>query len=325
MSQTKLLRDAPPLMPTLTSSKYHIKWTQLADLPAAMYDAHIAVQDRKIYISGGIGDVINLVFVYEIDNNRWDTLPPLNHCYAIPHIIGNKLTLVGGRPFTNKVSTFDQTKQSWVSYYPNLLSARHQPGIITHMEYVIVAGGLSSEDDVYAQDDIEILDWVENSQWKRVTVHLPVPMCNLQLTTSNDHLFIIGYVTTNSCPSKQVYKLPIALITNSADQLQCANTRWVELAQTTHWGSSLVTGLSPVTVVGGCDTTGTTADIKMYDGTTEKWKKIDSLSFARSRAAVAAISNNAIIVIGGYTKEGGFSDRKSSSSIVVELGQVARN
>lgn len=50
LSQSIVLQDAPPLMPTLTSSKYHIKWTQLADLPAAMYGAYVAVQDRKFML-----------------------------------------------------------------------------------------------------------------------------------------------------------------------------------------------------------------------------------------------------------------------------------
>ena len=34
-------------MLTLTSGRYHIKWTQLADLPAPLYDAYVAVQDKK--------------------------------------------------------------------------------------------------------------------------------------------------------------------------------------------------------------------------------------------------------------------------------------
>jgi len=43
----------------------------------------------------------------------------------IPHIIGGKLTVIGGllsatdSP-TNKVSTFDETSQTWSSYYPDL-------------------------------------------------------------------------------------------------------------------------------------------------------------------------------------------------------------
>ena len=33
-------------MPALTSDRYYIKWTQLADLPAPLYDAYVAVQQN---------------------------------------------------------------------------------------------------------------------------------------------------------------------------------------------------------------------------------------------------------------------------------------
>jgi len=86
----------------------------------------------------------------------------------------------------------------------------------------------------------------------------------------------------------------------------------------------LVHGLSPLVVVGGEDHTSTTDDIEMYDKSTKTWKKIDSLSFARSRVAIAAINNNDIIVIGGYTKVGSVTNAMSSSLTVVELGQVEK-
>ena len=239
LSQSKLIQDAPPLIPTLTSSKYHIKWTRLADLSAAMYGAYVAVQDKKVYVTGGVSPINSAkhqVFVYETDNDRWGQLPTPDHYFAVPHIIGGKLTLIGGRliaanKMTNKVSTFDQTKQSWVSYYPNLLSVRNQPGVVTHMEYAIVAGGVRGEDPPIVLDDIEILDWMENSQWKRVSIHmhLPIPMCGFRLNVFDDSLFIVGYVNADMHLDKHVYKLPVALLTNSADQLQCTSTRWVEL------------------------------------------------------------------------------------------------
>ena len=324
--QSKIFRDAPPLIPALVSSKYHIKWTRLADLPAAILGASIAVQDRKIYVSGGTShfeSTRNQIFVYEIDNDRWGQLPTPDHYYAIPHIIGGKLTLIGGRlvattKLTNKVSTFNHTKQSWVSYYPNLLSVRNRPGVVTHLEYVIVAGGIG---DDAALDDIEILDWIENSQWIRVSIHLPKPIYDLQLTISDNYLFVVGYTTANNHHYKCLYELPIAHLQNSTNQ-QSTSISWVELTPTTHRYSSLVTGISPLIVLGGFGTTGVSADINMYERLTQKWKKIDSLSFARSSAAVAVINNNAIFVIGGYTKQGGFTDAMSSILTVVELGQV---
>ena len=330
-SKSKFLQDAPPLLPTVTSSKYHIKWTRLTDLPAAIHSAYIAVQDRKIYVSGStspVKDAQHQVFLYDIDNDRWGRLPTPDHFLAIPHIIGGKLTLIGGvliatNKMTNKVSTFDHTKQSWVSYYPNLLSVRSIPGVVTHMEYVIVAGGRRGDDTPVVLDDIEILDWLENSQWKRISIHLPVPMYELQLTVSNEYLFTVGYTNVNRDYDKHVYKLPVILITNSTDRQQRASTGWVELTQSTHWYPSVVTGLSSIVVVGGLDPKHTTtADIIMYDNSTGKWKKIDSLSFARCRAVATAINHNTIIVIGGYTS---LSDADSTSLTVVELGQVEKD
>ena len=326
--QSHFLHDTPPLLPTLTSSKYHIKWTQLSDLPVPLCGAHIAVQDRKIYVTGGISPIRNAahqVFIYELDNDRWGRLPTPDHYYAIPHIIGGKLTLIGGRLIatnkrTNKVSTFDQAKQSWVSHYPNLLSVISLPGVVTHMEYAIVAGGARGEDIPVIQDDIEILNWVENVQWKRASVCLPVPMYELKLAISNNTIFVVGHINADIFFDKHIYELPVAVITNSADQ-HCTSTRWVELGETAHWHSCLVTGhgLSPLMVVGGYDATDTTEDIMMYNISTQDWKKIDSLSFARCRAAATMINDNAIVVAGGCTS---ISDVESTILTVVELGQV---
>ena len=146
-------------------------------------------------------------------------------------------------------------------------------------------------------------------------------MWALQLTAFDDHLYVVGYIGANGYFDNHVYKLPVTLLTNSANQVWRTSTRWIEFPQNASLHSSLVIGLSSLLVVGGHDTS-MTADIKMYDRNLEKWRKIDSLSYARCSTAVAAINNNAIVVIGGYTKHGSTSDCMSSSLTVVELGQV---
>ena len=63
---------------------------------------------------------------------------------------------------TNKVSTFDEDSQTWTSYYPDLLSVRRRPGIVSHLEHVIVAGGgkptAEDDDTPVIQGDIEIFN-----------------------------------------------------------------------------------------------------------------------------------------------------------------------
>ena len=66
----------------------------------------------------------------------------------------------------------------------------------------------------------------------------------------------------------------------------------------------------------------TIADTKMYNNSDKLWQKIGSLSSVRSDVAVAAVYNNAIIIIGGCSKGGSKANAESSSMTVVELGQA---
>ena len=64
---------------------------------------------------------------------------------SIFHKIGEKLTIIGGhlsaaKTVINRVLTFDKTNQNW--YNPELLSVRSRPGVVTHLNYVVVAGGI---------------------------------------------------------------------------------------------------------------------------------------------------------------------------------------
>ena len=193
------------------------------------------------------------------------------------------------------------------------------------MEHVIVAGG--GLDDDTDLDDIEVLNWLENSHWRKVSIKLPVPMYNLMLTTHDDHLLIVGYSSSN-IRYRGTYTIPLISITASGDQQHNSNTstKWTELTVADHWRAALIPRSSPPVVVGGevhSDKGGTTtADMKMYDNSNRSWKKIGSLSSARSVPAVAAVYDNAIIIIGGHTKGDTAANAISSSLRLVELGQA---
>jgi len=211
------LQEAPPLMSTLTSGRYHIKWSRLADLPYPMYSAYAAVQGNKIYIAGGTSSVDNakqLVYVYDINTDHWGQLPPSGHYYSVPHIIGGKLAIIGGclsatKQRTNKVSTFDETSQTWMSYYPDLLSVRSRPGVATHLEHVIVAGGVKGTATRVIQNDIEVLDWIRRSHWRKACIHLPVPMYFFTPIIADGHLCIVGYRGVDKQCHKDAYKIPV--------------------------------------------------------------------------------------------------------------------
>ena len=315
-------------MPALTSGRYHIRWTHLTDLPVPLYDAYVAVQQHKIYVASDgspVKDSEYLIYVYDTNADQWGQLPPSDHYKGIPLVIGQKLAIIGGRlsttkKMTNKVSTFDEDSQTWTSYYPDLLSVRSKPGVVSHLEHVIVAGG-GLDDNTIAQDDIEVLNWIENSHWRKISIKLPVPMWGFKPTISDDHLLIVGYSSVDMEGYKNAYKIPVANITASIDQKH--STKWTKLTAADHYFTALVPSSSPPVIVSGHDKNDLPiAYIKMYDNSNKSWKKIGSLSSARSGVAVAAVYNNAIVVIGGCTKIDTKADAKSSSLTVVELGQA---
>jgi len=248
-------------MPALTSGRYHIKWTQLADLPAPLFNVYVAVPHHKIYVTGNslVDDAKHKVYVYNINTNQRGHLPPSGHYYGIPHIIGGRLAIIGGylsatNKRTNKVSTFDEDSQTWSSYYPNLLSVRSKPGVVSYLEHVIVAGGARSgaEDDntPVVQDDIEVLNWIENSHWRKVSIKLPVPMCLFIPTVSDGDLIIVDYCGKDFNTDKSAYKIPVTNITVSVDQQHNFDTptKWTELTAADHFWTALVPSLSPPVV-----------------------------------------------------------------------------
>ena len=93
-----------------------------------------------------VDDIYDYVYVYDINSNQWDRLPPPGQYVGSLQIINSKITVIGGRDnttnkITNKVTTYKNN--SWSNEHPNLLKARNRPGVLTHLDYVIVTGGIT--------------------------------------------------------------------------------------------------------------------------------------------------------------------------------------
>ena len=227
------------------------------------------------------------MYVYDVNTNCWDQLPPSGHWRGVLHIIGAKLTIISGRLSatnnrTNKVSIFNEHSQTWTSYYPDLLKVRSGPGVVSHQEHVIVAGGTTGE-GIHgyrvAQDDIEILNWIENSHWRIVPIKLPVPMFSFTPIISDNHMVIVGFRAANISRLRRAYKIPVAAITiiDQPDEYYAQND-WIEMTKATHWFTSLIPNSSPPVAVGGEDGTSTAiADIEMYNYSNHTWEKVGSL------------------------------------------------
>ena len=269
-------------------------------------------------------DTYDFVYVYDINGNQWDRLPPPGKDMGTLQIINSKLTVIGGwdnttRKITNKVTTYNNN--NWYNSYPSMIKARNKPGVVTHLDYVIVAGG-GLDDNTYS-DDIEVLNYKQSSHWVIARMKLPEPMRIPSLTISDDLLYIVGYsiATGRTIAAHQV---PVDTIASSAAQLTSNQTaHWTKLPPAPHYNTAIIPNSCPPVIIGGDDIQGVpTVDIRVLDVPNNSWKKIASLTTARSNTAVVPINHDSILVIGGCTGGRGVEGALAQSTTRVEKGTV---
>ena len=221
---------------------------------------------------------------------------------------------------TNKVTTYNNNN-SWSNEYPNLLKARNRPGVLTHLDNVIVAGGKLDVNTF--SDDIELLNYKQSSHWMIARIKLPAVMWFPSLTISDDTLYIVGYITANGNRTNAAYKVSVDMVTSSATQLTSNQTaHWTKLPPAPHYDTAIIPNSCSPVITGGKKQGVKTDDIRVLDIPNNSWKKIASLTTARSNTAVVPISHDSILVIGGTTGGRGIEGAKAHSISTVEKGTV---
>ncbi|XP_065908005.1 probable serine/threonine-protein kinase drkD isoform X2 [Dysidea avara] len=323
-----LKKDSPEFSLALQSGRYQLNWTTCSPLPTAMYWAHATVIKSVMYIGGGVcpdRTKIYNVYAYHLEEDRWDSLPPLQQYCGVPVNITDKLTSISGydsatHKATNKVTTFSDN--SWRNdIFPNLLIARLCPAVVPYQSYIIVAGGYG--DDGTLLDTIEVLD-INILQWRIVNTHLPQPMCGPSATMCGESLVIVGFDTADNKHSNKTFLIDINEIT-SKQQLTTStgeDNKWSRLADAPYFKTTLIPNSSPPVIIGGDDEQDkTTNDITLYDDVTKSWRRVSSIPTNCSWTTVTII-NNVIIVAGGCVDNKTIETAEATSLTSVVMGHL---
>ena len=317
-------------MPALQSGCYKLTWEKCADLPSPMYDVSAVLHKENIYVMAGDAlqdETLDYVFSYNINNNEWSRLPPSGHYMGRLQIINDQLTVIGGRDratnkATNNVSTFDNNTKNWTSYFPDLITPRCKPGVVTHEDHVIVlGGGIDADND---HDDIEVLNWTQPLHWMKSNIKLPEPMWDPALTISHDQLYIVGYDASGGT-SSTAYQLTIDSIISSIGQPPTSgqSNNWNTLPNAPHFNTALLPQSYPPVIIGGDDIQCVpTSDVAILDITKNTWNRVASLSTPRDCVAVVPISHDSILIIGGTTGAKDADEADAHCISTVEKGTV---
>ena len=291
--------------------------------------ASAVLHNEKVHVMAGLApddDTLHYVFSYDIPSNHWDTLPLPGCAAGVLQIIDGKLSVIGGvdtnaNKATNKVSTFINNR--WTQHYPNMTKGRARPGVASHSDYVIVAGG--SRDINTVNDDIELLYYKHPPHWIRTNINLPEPMWYISLTISDDLLYIAGYKTSDGSRSNEAYQVAVDKITSSVAQPPTSSqtVQWTIIPSTPYYNTAIIPNSSPPVIIGGNDWQHVpTADVAMLK---QSWNKVASLSSPRRAVAVVPINSYSILVIGGSTGCKTAEEADARSVTTVEKGTVKRS
>ena len=313
------------MVPALQSGCYDITWERCADLPSPMYAISAVQHDKKVYIMAGEApdnDKLYQVYCYNVETDQWGQLPPPGHCKGRVQIIDSKLTVIGGwdnvtNKASKKVSTY--INNIWTDHFPNLLRARGKPGVVSHSDYVIVAGGMRDEDTI--NDDIEVLNTTQSSQWMMTSVLLPQPMWAIYPTISDYSILIVGY--TSDLTYSTAYQLPVDVIISSTTQQATSDhpVQWMKLPSAPHHNTRTIPNSHPPVIMGGRDLQCIpTSDVAILDD--KKWIEVASLSSPRFNNAVVPITSDTILVLGGCTGGVGVAGAEAHSITTVEKGRA---
>ena len=291
----------------MISGRYRIRWSQCKPLDLPTWWAYAVTVGEKVYVCGGNSATTQSddVFVYHILEDTWRTLPQPGVYYAVPVNIGGKLTLIGGRDttvykFSAKLFTFDDSSQSWIKEFPDLLTARSRPGVVVSSHYLIVAGGkLKSKGQL--SNEIEFLDLEESPlRWKKSAVKLPTHMWDLTVFSSENHFWIVGY--GDSRRRKFVHKIAVTDIVSNVPSAK-KKYDWMALEETKYWKCTTLSnnGSLPV-LLGGENKENAPSDaICCFNFDTSTWmeSEVAFLSMPKAFPAVSLIGKTAVITIGG--------------------------
>ena len=324
----------PSFAEALQSDKYHIKWTSCSDLPYKLYEASVAVSSAGdlVYVTAGDApddNTKNNVFCYNTNTDHWTVLPQPGHRFGVLHMLDDRLTIFGGtdsvtREYHNKVTTYNNDTNSWYSHYPDMLTKRFRPGILTYYNYVIVMGGNSSPGNIH--DSIELMDYQNEMKWKNIIIKLPIPMWAIQPTISGDNITIVGY-TSDLCYNGH-YQIAIEEMVSSFNQspsTSATSNQWKKKSPAPHYNTVTVPYTYPPVIIGGDFKGVCTSDVSLYDSSKNAWRKVDSLTSAKDSVGIALLNNSSIIMIGGSSGGTGIEGAMAHSLTTVEIGNIVHN
>ena len=268
-------------------------------------------------------------YCYDSEERMWSFFQPGDHsCFSLA-VVNGYLTAIGGNlqvdfrtHSTNKLLSLTRRKK-WVEHFPPMPTSRSCTAAVCSGKSLVVAGG---KEYIYGNpcmlNTVEVMD-TNTLQWFTAS-SMPFALAYASATICQDHIYLLGYETSNECDGKSVLACSMAdLLKSCRSQSPGASLKkltlqdiWHRVADLRVQFSKSVTLCGQLLAVGGYDYGNDITAIRQYNPATDSWKVISHMPTARImyNSLVAVLPGNKLMVVGGCTRR--FSTDETS---IVEI------
>ena len=293
-----------------TGEKFQLKLLACKQASHKMSKGSLAVEESKAYFRSGI----NRIYVFEVTNDTWASLPDCPHGYATVSVVNGRLTAVGGwlsREATNKLLTFNKDDNKWVEKLPAMPTKRLLAAAVCAGKLLVVAGG-QIEWEGNPVSNVEVMT-IDSEQWY-IANDLPQPVSRMGAAVCDDRLYLVGGNDQDGHKLKAVFSSSISSLFKSARPYSfggwLSKTFWAGASSKVwHIGhdmpvysAAVASVRGQLVVVGGRNgDSAPKASIRVYKPDTDSWQSIGTMQIPRWNAFAAVLKDEKLVIVGGFT------------------------
>ena len=291
-------------------SSFKLRWIKGKRAPCRMYKNYDTVVDgNTVYIVKS--NTIN-IYSYDVISDSWSKLPDCVQKDGSIAVINGYLTTVGGDAYPNCSNelfslTGKGSGRRWTKQFPPMLTKRRWTTSLCTGTALIVAGGKGVGGRKLST--VEVMD-TETYQWS-TAADLPHPMYRGSATVCEDQLYMLGGVKSGYYV-KSVYTCSVSALLQSCapsslkakfqrTSLEDKARVWRQVADLPVTQSTCESFHGRLLAVGGMESGKATTAVYMYNSTTNSWEIISHMTTGRHLCFTAALPDNRLMVVGGYT------------------------
>ena len=289
-----------------SGSSIKLRWRGGGRVLCEMYGQVAAVDGSRAYFRCGVGKE---VYLYDSSSEEWSELPECpNYGFSLAMVHG-LLTAIGGKTLSGDDKTevtnalLSLTDKKWTERFPPMPTRRWLTAAVCSRRSLVVAGGLIADKKL---STVEVMD-TETLQWSTAR-SLPHLLSEASATLCEGHVYMLGGFDPSQ-QSKSVFTCSLGSLLQSCQPQSLGARRkssehkvWHQLADTPVTLSTCASVHGQLLAVGGRNLYDkVTADIHMYNTTTNSWEVISHMATPRHQCLVAVLPRDKLMVVGGDT------------------------